>query len=155
MHVVQDALRTSDWPRGGVATIGNYDGIHRGQRAVLDAVVARATELGVPSVVLTFDPHPLTVLAPGPGAAPAHHLGATRTPARGGRHRDHGGDSLQRRGGGDAGARLRARLLAGRLALREIYVGRDFRFGHEREGDLALLEELGRELRFQPTPSRR
>ncbi|MDI9630890.1 MAG: bifunctional riboflavin kinase/FMN adenylyltransferase, partial [Acidobacteriota bacterium] len=47
MQVIADALRASDLPRGGVVTIGNYDGIHRGQQAVLDLVVGRARELGV------------------------------------------------------------------------------------------------------------
>src|SRR5437868_15145633 len=64
MHVFQDAYNASDLPRGGVGTIGNFDGVHRGQRAILDRVVARAEELGVPAVVVTFDPHPMTVLAP-------------------------------------------------------------------------------------------
>src|SRR5436309_10029096 len=64
MHVFQDAYNASDLPRGGVGTIGNFDGLHRGQRAILDRVVARAEELGVPAVVVTFDPHPMTVLAP-------------------------------------------------------------------------------------------
>src|SRR4030095_3792437 len=64
MHVVQDAYNSSDLPRGGVGTIGNFDGVHRGERLILDRVVARAGELGVPAVVVTFDPHPLTVLSP-------------------------------------------------------------------------------------------
>src|SRR5947209_19079593 len=64
MHVFQDAYNASDLPRGGVGTIGNFDGVHRGQRAILERVVARAEELGVPPVVVTFDPHPMTVLAP-------------------------------------------------------------------------------------------
>src|SRR5262245_32350603 len=67
MIVVQDAFNASDLPRGGVGTIGNFDGVHRGQRSALDLVVARATELGapsVPSVVITFDPHPVAVLRP-------------------------------------------------------------------------------------------
>src|SRR5262245_39676139 len=64
MHVFQDAYNSSDLPRGGVGTIGNFDGLHRGQRAILDQVVARACELGAPAIAMTFEPHPLTVLAP-------------------------------------------------------------------------------------------
>src|SRR5436305_14334419 len=64
MHVFQDAYNASDLPRGGVGTIGNFDGVHRGQRAILERLTARAESSSVPAVVITFDPHPLTVLAP-------------------------------------------------------------------------------------------
>ena len=63
MKVVEDALFAA-CPRGLVATIGNYDGIHRGQQHALDVVQSRAQEEGLPAAVITFDPHPLTVLRP-------------------------------------------------------------------------------------------
>ncbi|MGC5583970.1 bifunctional riboflavin kinase/FAD synthetase [Ornithinimicrobium sp. W1679] len=47
-----------------VATLGNFDGVHRGHRAVLDTVVATARERGLASVAVTFDPHPVAVLHP-------------------------------------------------------------------------------------------
>ncbi|MGZ6989461.1 MAG: adenylyltransferase/cytidyltransferase family protein, partial [Thermoanaerobaculia bacterium] len=64
MQVVKDPFRPVDLPRGGVVTIGNFDGVHRGHQAMLRTVAARARELGVPSVVVSFDPHPLKVLHP-------------------------------------------------------------------------------------------
>ena len=64
MHVVRDPLRATDLPRGGIATIGNFDGVHLGHRRILETVVARAREAGKPSVALTFEPHPLAVLRP-------------------------------------------------------------------------------------------
>ena len=64
MHVVRDLLRDTDLPRGGIATIGNFDGVHRGHRRILETVVARAQEVGRPSVAITFEPHPLSVLRP-------------------------------------------------------------------------------------------
>src|SRR5262245_61846914 len=64
MLVVPDAYNASDLPQGGVGAIGNFDGVHRGHRAILDLAVARAKDLAVPAVVVTFDPHPFTVLAP-------------------------------------------------------------------------------------------
>jgi len=148
MHVVQDAYHSSDLPRGGVATIGNFDGIHRGQRAILDRVVARAEELGAPAVVITFDPHPLTVLAPERTPVPlttpkqkeallaeagvTHMLAVRFTPEL---------------------ARVPARtfvsgFLHEKLRLREIYVGAGFVFGQGREGNLDLLNEMGGELGF-------
>src|SRR4029078_10289500 len=64
MLVVKDALPASDLPKPGVGTVGNYDGVHRGQRAILDLVTARARATGLSSMVVTFEPHPLTVLRP-------------------------------------------------------------------------------------------
>jgi riboflavin kinase/FMN adenylyltransferase len=148
MHVVQDAYNSSDLPRGGVGTIGNFDGVHRGQRAILDRVAARAGELGVPAVVVTFAPHPLTVLAPERAPVP---LSTPRQKER-----------LLAEAGIDAMlvvrftrelSRIPARafvreFLHERLELREVYVGASFVFGHRREGNLALLEEMGKELGF-------
>jgi|CXWL01.1.fsa_nt_gi riboflavin kinase/FMN adenylyltransferase len=144
MLVVQDAFPALDLPQGGVVTIGNYDGVHRGQRAILDRVVVRAREIGGPAVVVTFEPHPLAVLRP--EAAPAR----LTTPAQ--------KVELLRAAGVDALLVVRfteelshtsaeefARdFLAAHLGAREVLVGAGFVFGHGREGSLAVLEELGR-----------
>jgi riboflavin kinase/FMN adenylyltransferase len=148
MHVVQDAYNSSDLPRGGVGTIGNFDGVHRGQRAILDRVVARAGQLGVPAVIVTFDPHPVTVLAPERAPLPL------TTPRQKERLLEAAGISvmvvvrftpeLSR-----VPARSFVRdFLHGRLGLEEVYVGNGFVFGHRREGNLALLQEMGKELGF-------
>ena len=63
-----------DWGRS-VVTIGSYDGVHRGHQLIIRHAVDRARELGVPSVVVTFDPHPSEVVRPGshpPLLAPHH-----------------------------------------------------------------------------------
>lgn len=143
MQVIGDALRATDLPRGGVVTIGNYDGLHRGQRAVIDLVVARARALGAPAVLVTFQPHPLTVLRPDE-VPPALTTAAQR-------------ERLFAEAGIDAVVAIRftsefaltparnfvREFLVGRLAAREIYVGSRFLFGHRREGDLELLRQLG------------
>src|SRR5262249_61389845 len=64
MLVLHDPLKQTDLPRGCVATIGNFDGMHIGHQAIIRGVIARARELGRPSAVITFHPHPLTVVAP-------------------------------------------------------------------------------------------
>jgi len=148
MIVVQDALDALDLPNGSVVTIGNYDGIHLGQRAVLDRVVERARELELPSVLVTFDPHPLRVLrGEGPSLlttraqkealleqASLEYLlwirftpEFARTPAE----------------------QFVREFLHGTLGVRELYVGSGFAFGHQRQGDLAMLRALGVELDFE------
>ena len=64
MQWFEDAWKRRDLPRPVVATIGNYDGVHRGQLAILERLVTRARSLDLPAVVITFRPHPLTVVAP-------------------------------------------------------------------------------------------
>lgn len=148
MHVVQDAYNSSDLPRGGVGTIGNFDGVHRGQRAILDRVVARAGELGVPAVVVTFDPHPLAVLAPERAPVPL------TTPRQKEALLEEAGiaEMLVIRFTSEF-SRLPARafvrdFLHERLGFEEIYVGASFVFGHQREGNLELLRAMGEELGF-------
>jgi riboflavin kinase/FMN adenylyltransferase len=125
-------------------TIGNFDGVHRGHRALLGRVVEAARAGSLESCVLTFEPHPREFFA-GPEA-----------PARITRLRD----KLERIAAVGIGrvhvARFDAAfaaLPAGRfveevlvrgLGVRRLMVGRDFRFGARRAGDFALLEELGR-----------
>ena len=48
MDLIRDAWTSTDLPTGVVATIGNYDGVHRGQQLLLERVVERAQELGLP-----------------------------------------------------------------------------------------------------------
>src|SRR5579864_4128681 len=148
MLVVHDAYDSSDLPRGGIAAIGNFDGVHCGQRAILAPVVESAGKLGVPAVVVTFDPHPLAVLRPEQAPLPL------TTPAQKERLLAAAGIDVLltvrfTREFSRTPARTFVRdFLAGELAVREIFVGRDFTFGHQREGTLALLEELGRTLGF-------
>lgn len=148
MLVYQDAFHGTDLPFEGVATIGNFDGVHRGQREVLDQVVKRAKETGASSLVLTFDPHPLAVLRPQERPA------LITTPEQ----KEHflkevGVDALLLLKFDTELSRISARsfvkdYLHGCLGLREIFVGASFTFGHGREGSVALLQELGEELGF-------
>ncbi|MDP9122218.1 MAG: riboflavin biosynthesis protein RibF, partial [Acidobacteriota bacterium] len=148
MLVVSDAYDSSDHPQGGVAAIGNFDGVHLGQRAVLDRVVARARELGAPAVVITFSPHPLSVLRP--ERVPV----ALTTPQQKEQLLAEAGITVllvvrfNRELAKTPARRFVRDFLHDSLRLREIYVGRGFAFGYKREGDLALLESMGAELGF-------
>lgn len=143
MQVVHDLTHAVDLPDGSVVTIGNYDGIHLGQRAVLEQVVERAKAQRLASVVLTFDPHPLTVLRP--ESAPLR----LTTPAQKEALLEQIGIDFMvviqfTREFAETSARDFVReLLVERLSAREVFVGSGFSFGHRREGDLPLLQEMG------------
>jgi riboflavin kinase / FMN adenylyltransferase len=63
-HVVRDAA-PADALRGAVVAIGNFDGVHRGHKAVIGAALARAQSLNKPAAALTFEPHPRAFFHPG------------------------------------------------------------------------------------------
>ncbi len=138
----------SGLPRGAVATVGNYDGLHLGQRAVVDRVVERAGELGAAAVVVTFEPHPMAVIDP--ARAPR------RISSDGQRERQlaaAGVDVLwvipfTREFSRRSAEEFVTEFLHARLALRELIVGSRFQFGQGRRGNLGLLERMGRELGF-------
>lgn len=143
MIVVRDPLRSLDLPKGGVVTVGNFDGVHRGHQKMLRDVAERGRELGVPSVVVTFDPHPLKVLHP--EAAPK----MIQTLAQ----RE---EAIEACGlealvlvpftrdfslmPADEFAR---EVLVRRLAAREVHVGERFVFGKGRGGNVELLRRVG------------
>ena len=138
--------------RGWAVTIGNFDGVHRGHRALLDQVKTRARELGIASCVLTFEPHPREYFA---GSAATTGRPAGNPPARITRLRDklellHAA-GVERVHVAPFGARLASlsaadfidlMLLRG-LGTRHVSVGQDFRFGKGRGGDLAFLQSAG------------
>lgn len=62
--MLQVVQRNSERPKGVVLTIGNFDGVHRGHRQLIGEVLNQARALGGASLIYTFDPHPLQVLAP-------------------------------------------------------------------------------------------
>jgi riboflavin kinase/FMN adenylyltransferase len=148
MLVVQDAWNSTDLPKRVVATLGNFDGIHRGQRAILDRVGARAEALGAVSAVITFEPHPVKVLRP--GEAPP----LLTTAAQKERLVEEAGIELllvvrfDRDLATQPAEEFVRRLLVQRLGVVEVHVGSRFRFGSGRSGDVALLQRLGAEHGF-------
>ncbi|MGH9598138.1 MAG: bifunctional riboflavin kinase/FMN adenylyltransferase [Edaphobacter sp.] len=131
-----------------IATIGNFDGVHRGHRGVIAEVVARARALGVQSIAITFDPHPARVVRPEssqplitPLAEKLDLLASTgidavlilpftvelsRTSAR----------------------TFATEVLQKALHVTELHEGENFRFGYQAEAGIDSLEALGRELGF-------
>lgn len=134
-------------------TIGNFDGVHRGHRALLDRVVTKARELDVTSCVLTFEPHPREFFAP--GAAPAR-LTRLRDKlelvAAAGIERVHV-MRFNARFAAMTASRFIDEILKRGLETRWLLVGRDFRFGAQRKGDFAALEGEGFMLESMPDVS--
>jgi riboflavin kinase/FMN adenylyltransferase len=132
-----------------VLTIGTFDGVHAGHRAVLDLVCRRAAELGAESVLLTFDPHPRMVLHP-----LDHGLALIDTPEEKQRVlAETGLDHLVVHPFTAELARLSPReyvrdLIAEGIRPRAVIVGYDHRFGRNREGSFAALRTFGEEWGF-------
>jgi riboflavin kinase / FMN adenylyltransferase len=121
-------------------TIGNFDGVHRGHRALIDRVTAKARELRLTSCVLTFEPHPREFFAR--EAAPPR-LTRLRDKlelmAAAGVKRVHVA-RFDARFAALPAARFVDEVLVRGLGARWLLVGRDFRFGERRGGDFATLE---------------
>ncbi|AKG45858.1 bifunctional riboflavin kinase/FMN adenylyltransferase [Streptomyces xiamenensis] len=136
-----------DWGRS-VVTIGSYDGVHLGHQLIIGKAVERARELGVPAVVITFDPHPSEVIRPGsqPALLAPHARRA----------------ELMERLGVDAvlvlpftkelsrlsPAEFVVKVLVEKLHARSVVEGPNFRFGHRAAGTVATLAELGESYGF-------
>jgi len=131
-----------------VVTVGVFDGVHRGHQQLIARAVAAARERDLPSVLVTFDPHPAEVVRPGSHPAMLSSLSRraelveelgidvfcvlpftpelSRTPADEFAHE----------------------VLVDGLHAAEVVVGQNFRFGHRAKGDVVLLTELGRRFGF-------
>jgi riboflavin kinase/FMN adenylyltransferase len=134
-----------------ILTVGNFDGIHRGHRAILDTVVARARAVRGDAVVYTFDPHPRKLLSPERAprllttleqklellaAASVDAVVVERF------------DAAFARTPADVFVR---EFVHARIRPLEVYVGYDFHFGRDREGSMRMLTELGPRLGFSVT----
>jgi riboflavin kinase / FMN adenylyltransferase len=131
-----------------VATIGVFDGVHRGHQQLIHRAVELARQRDVPSVVVTFDPHPSEVVRP--GSHPAQ-LTTLRRKAE-----------LVEQLGVDVfcvlpftpelskmpGDEFVHEVLVDRLHTSAVVVGENFRFGHKAQGDIELLAKLGNRFGF-------
>ena len=136
-------------PQGTAVTIGAYDGVHLGHRAVIATVRRLADERGLATAVVTFDRHPASVVRPesaprlltdldqklelleetGVDYALVVHFDEERS-------KESAEDFVRE-------------VLVDCLNAKLVVVGADFHFGHQRRGNVALLEQMGRELGFE------
>ncbi len=131
-----------------VATIGNFDGVHRGHQQILAEVIAQARATNQKSLAITFDPHPVRHLRP-----EAPHTLITPLPRKLELLAATGIDATLVLPFDPALAQLSPRLfaktiLADAAHATEVHEGKDFRFGYRAEGTIATLEQLGTELGF-------
>lgn len=148
MDVISDLSACPRPEAGTVVTIGAYDGVHLGHRALLSRVRAMATELGCASAVVTFDRHPASVVRPESAprlltdleqrielleGAGVDHAVVVRFDEE--RSRESAEDFVEE-------------VLVGCLRARAVVVGHDFHFGHRRRGNVVLLQEMGQRLGF-------
>ncbi len=134
---------------GTAVTIGAYDGVHRGHQAVITSIRAAAADRGLESAVVTFDRHPASVVRP--DSAPLvltdleqklelleatgvdHVVVVTFDEAR----------------AAESAEDFVANVLVEQVRARLVVVGEDFHFGHQRQGNVALLRELGERHGFE------
>ena len=152
MELIRGQHNLRPWHHGCVATIGNFDGVHLGHRAILDQLAVQAAHWRLPRLVITFEPQPQEFFA-GPNAPPARlmrlrekllaldGLGIERVLCL---KFDHRLAALP-------ATEFIDELLVNRLGIRYLVVGDDFRFGHRRAGDFAMLVEAGQRHGFEVT----
>lgn len=148
MLLVRDELRHAATPGGNVVTLGVFDGVHRGHRALVARVVAEAATRGLGAGVVTFHPNPVTVLRPD---VPFAYLQSLERRVE-----------LLREVGAAWVAVLQftselalvsaedfTRMLVEDAGMRVLVVGENFHLGRGREGDVPRLRELGARLGFE------
>ncbi len=145
-HRIDDPALSLD---ASVVTLGNFDGIHLGHQALVSQTVKEARHRNAASVVVTFDPHPLKILAP--GRAPRLILTAEDKIEMLG---ELGVNVVVSQNFDPTFANVHAEAfvrcsLVDRLKTKKIYVGPDLRFGHGRVGNVEQLVGWGKALGFE------
>jgi riboflavin kinase / FMN adenylyltransferase len=138
-------------PAGRTLAIGNFDGVHLGHRRIVEAAVARAREAGEEATVITFEPHPRVVLRPDD---PREMLTTFEDKAE--EFRRLGVDLVlcltfdRAFAAQSPEAFVRSVLVP--VSARDVYVGANYRFGHDRVGDAETLADLGARYGFAVHP---
>lgn len=151
VSIWRDVLGADHEPLAGpsVVSIGNFDGVHRGHRALLDAARSEADRLGLPMTAVTFDPHPVAVFA-----ADRIPDQLTTIVERVRLLREAGADhvfvlAFDRRMAAWSPEEFIDRVIVADLQARSVVVGENFRFGSKAAGDVALLAKTGTDRGFE------
>ena len=149
MKIIKGFKNISGIKGGSILAIGVFDGVHIGHQRIIKQIVKRAKKIGAKSVVLTFDPHPLKVLAAGsfvPSLISLKHKARLIEAL--------GADYLVIISFTKAFSRVSPKafvkkILVDKLSVKEIYASKDFYFGRGAKGDIELLKELGNLFGFE------
>lgn len=142
---------STTFPGEFLATVGVFDGLHRGHFAIASSLLAEADRRGLPTVLFTFSPRPVTVFAPGTPPdelTPAPRkwrlladLGITRVVVL----------RFSRQFANVEAEDFLSQVLGAGSGLRGLWLGYDFRFGRDRKGDQGLLDRYGARFGFETT----
>ncbi|MBD3615653.1 MAG: bifunctional riboflavin kinase/FAD synthetase [Gracilimonas sp.] len=132
-----------------VVTVGTFDGVHQGHRALMDAVVSKAKIRNARSVVVTFDPHPREIINPGKGGIKL----LTTLKERCEILEDLGVDVLlvipfDRDFSLLTSEEFVRKIIHKKIGVSEFVIGYDHHFGRDREGTIDTIRNLGEELGF-------
>ena len=150
MEIVRGLINLKPQHRGCVVTIGNFDGVHLGHQAILRQVREKAAELAIPSMLICFEPQP------------QEFFDEFNAPARLTRFREkvelleeHGIDivlcfKFDEKTRSISAERF-VEILVKDIGVKALFVGDDFRFGHDRSGDFSTLQAAGKKYGFEVT----
>jgi len=149
MRIFHDLEKLEKPLTNPVLTIGNFDGVHKGHMVLFNKVKERAKATDGQAAVMTFEPHPIRVMKPGNGPPLITPLKEKLDLIA-----ETGVDVIFCIPFTRDFAAISARgfvedILLKKIGIREIVVGYDYTFGHDRLGDISLLKELGGELGFK------
>lgn len=149
MKVIHDAAELPGVPRRVCVAIGVFDGVHLGHQQVIRQTIADASHYEAAGVVVTFDRHPNSIVAPR-AVPPSVYSAEQKLEAIAAL----GAEATLEVRFDEAFSRQKAEdfiasLIHGFGSLRSICVGRDFTFGYKRGGNVTLLQELGAQNGFQ------
>ena len=151
MEIIKDIVSLKKSYPNTVLTIGNYDGVHLGHQKILSMVGKKAEEIGGTSMVMTFDPHPVKVIAP------EKNVKLLTTPEEKARLiAKMGIDVLlfitfTKEFSQIAPDEFISELLVKKLNIKEVIVGANYSFGKSKKGNIDLLRKRGREFGFHAT----
>ena len=151
MILIQDTDQFSHLQQSCVATIGKFDGVHLGHQLILDQLKRKAEQYEQPALVILIEPHPEEFFAPTPDSCPARITGLREKLEL---LESFDIDFVLQLTFDQALSELSAekyiqQILVDGLGVKCFIVGHDFRFGHKRQGDFALLQARGAEYGFE------
>jgi riboflavin kinase/FMN adenylyltransferase len=151
MEIIKDIVSLKKSYPNTVLTIGNYDGVHLGHQKILSMVGKKAEEIGGTSMVMTFDPHPVKVIAP------EKNVKLLTTPEEKARLIAKMGIDIllfitfTKEFSQIAADEFISEILVKKLGIKEVIVGANYSFGKSKKGNIDLLRKRGKEFGFHAT----